>query len=119
MKGVEVVKSNTLVNISKLVHGILQTDTQARNSDHILYLRVLQRVTAATGSPVSPRNMSVDYFLRHMKDLGYPPFESVRRARQKVQRDHPELRASEQIEEYRSENEKEYRRFSHKRGRTQ
>ena len=105
-------KAQTLVNISKLVLEIMQTDTQARNSDHILYLRVLQRVTALTDSPVSPRSMSVDYFLKNIRDLGYPPFESVRRTRQKVQRDHPELKAVDKVKNSRSENEKEYRAYS-------
>ena len=105
-------KAQQLINISKLVLEILQTDTQARNSDHILYLRVLQRVTALTDSPVSPRSMSVDYFLKNMKDLGYPPFESVRRARQKVQRTYPELKPCDKVKICRSENEKEYRVYS-------
>ena len=105
-------KAQTLVNISKLVLEILQTDTQARNSDHILYLRILQRVTAIPSSPVSPRTMSVDYFLRNMRDLGYPPFESVRRTRQKIQRDHPELKPCDKVKNSRSENEKEYRVYS-------
>ena len=105
-------KAKKLINIAKIVKDIMQTDTQARNSDSILYLRVLQRVTEATECPINVRTMSVKYFLENMNELDFPPFESVRRTRQKIQRDHPELRACEVVEIGRMENEKEYRAYA-------
>ena len=108
-------KAKQLINITKTVTEIMETDIQTRNSDSLLYLRVLQKatsVTTGTECPVSPRSMSVDYFLKNMKDLGFPPFESVRRARQMVQSKRPDLRASERVEIGRMENEKEYRAYA-------
>lgn len=108
-------KAKQLINIAKTVTEIMETDVQTRNSDSLLYLRVLQKATAATTGterPVSPRSMSVDYFLKNMKDLGFPPFESVRRARQMIQSKRPDLRANERVEVGRIENEKEYRAFA-------
>jgi hypothetical protein len=51
-------------------------------------------------------------FLLNLKKSPFPPFESVRRSRQKVQRQCPWLAASAGVEQFRAENEHEYREFA-------
>lgn len=97
---------NDLKNITAQVKEILEKDKQTRSSDSLLYLRVLNRYCNSVGFDTS--TLSVDFFLRGMEAYGFPPFESVRRARQKVQRKFPELSANKEVQEMRNENQKAY-----------
>lgn len=99
-----------LMTTTKLVKSILEEDKQARNSDSFLYLKVLERVAKEKG--INIWGMSVPVFLCNLKDYGLPPFESVRRTRQKVQQHHPELAACEKVEEMRMENEQIFRDYA-------
>lgn len=99
-----------LKHTSKIVKAILQEDKKARNSDSFLYLRVLKYFAAQTGKPV--HEMSVQSFLFYMGEMGVPPFETVRRARQKLQRQHPELAANDTVTQMRQENEAAYYAFA-------
>lgn len=101
---------NNLKQTSKLVKHILETNNRARNSDSFLYLQVLKHYAEQTGMPV--HEMSVQSFLFYMGDLGVPPFESVRRARQKTQAKHPELAANATVTQMRLENEADYYAFA-------
>lgn len=106
-----------LQQLKAIVCEILKTDEQTRNSDSLLYLRVLERVSKDADGGAVPFSMTVAYFLTHMKDHGFPPFESVRRARQKLQAEYPDLKACEKVAEMRKENEKEYKAFARQSGR--
>ena len=99
-----------LKNTTALVKSILEQDKQCRNSDSFLYLKVLSVVGKQKG--IDLEKMSVPYFLLNLHGAGLPPFESVRRARQKIQQHHPELAACERVEDFRAENEAEYRAFA-------
>ena len=99
-----------LKQTSKLVKSILTDDKRTRNSDSFLYLKVLQHYAEQTGKPV--HEMSVQAFLLNMGDLGIPPFESVRRARQKTQAKHPELAANASVTQMRREQECAYYAFA-------
>ena len=99
-----------LKNTTALVKSILEQDKQARNSDSFLYLKVLSAVADQKG--VSLESISVPCFLLHLQGTEFPPFESVRRARQKLQRRHPHLAACEAVEGFRAENEAEYRAYA-------
>lgn len=101
-----------LQQLKSIVHEILTEDVRTRNSDSLLYLRVLERVAKDTECPVTPFSMTVSYFLQNMKEHGFPPFESVRRARQKAQREFPELKACEAVQIRRLQNEKDFREFA-------
>ena len=90
-------------NITALVKEILEKDEQARNSDSLLYLRVLRKVEQEQRETLNGITV-VDFLLNYQGKI-YPPFESVRRARQKLQRAYPELDACEEVQEYRAENE--------------
>lgn len=88
-----------------VVEYALRVNKRCRNDDDFLYLLVLNFMGCSTG-------MDMSNFLKTRSSLGYPPYESVRRARQKIQRKHPELRSSEDVQVYRAENEEVYRDFA-------
>lgn len=99
-----------LESTETLVREILEVDEDARNSDNILYLRVLERI--ADKKQIHLYNFCVPYFFCNMKEYGFPPFETVRRSRQKIQRKFPELRANKEVADQREENEEVYREFA-------
>lgn len=101
---------NELKKTSHIVKAILEEDVQARNSDSYLYLKVLDHI--ANRESIFLAGMPVPYFLENMHNLGFPPFESVRRTRQKIQADFPALAACEKVAAMRKENEAEYRAFA-------
>lgn len=90
--------------IADLVKKILEENVLARNSDRVLYFYILRAIDETALS------MSTKDFLLHAENV--PSFETVRRTRQKVQEQNPELRASDKVKEYRRENEKEYLQFA-------
>lgn len=94
-----------------LVQSILERDTRARNSDYFLYFAVLQ--TIADKHSIDLKKIAITDFLlnREYTNL-FPPFESVRRTRQKVQEKYPDLAASEEVEAGREINETAYREFA-------
>ena len=89
-----------------LVKSILEQDEQARNSDSFLHFRVLERIDKAI------LTVPVHEFLLGMGLNGIPPFESVRRTRQKIQAEYPWLAACDTVKEFRAANEEVYRDFS-------
>ena len=99
-----------LKNTTALVKSILEQDKQCRNSDSFLYLKVLS--AAAKQKGIDLEKMTVPYFLLNLHGAGLPPFESVRRARQKLQATYPELAACERVEGFRMENEAQYRAYA-------
>lgn len=99
-----------LKNTTALVKSILEQDKQCRSSDSLLYLKVLSAVAKQKG--VDIENITVPYFLVNLHGAGMPPFESVRRARQKVQQHYPELAACEAVEGFRAENEQQFRAYA-------
>lgn len=103
-------KTTELKNTAALVKGILETDVRARNSDSYLYLKVCEYISHEKGHFLW--QFEVPYFLMNMKELGYPPFETVRRSRQYIQRKNPELSASKKVAEQRAENEEVFRQFA-------
>ena len=101
---------NDLKAVSAMVKSILAEDTQARNDDNVLYFKVLQIVS--NRNSIDLQSMTVPVFLLHMKDYGLPGFETVRRSRQKVQADNPDLAGSEAVRRKRAKKEDEYRAFA-------
>ncbi len=92
------------------VKRILETDVRSRNSDSFLYFKVLEEQGREKGLDI--HSMSMPTFLLNMAEYGFAPFESVRRARQKVQEKHPELAACATVQENRKAQEREYREFA-------
>ena len=92
--------------VSKLVKKILMEEPKARDSFCDLYYRVcLAKNTKALGMPFAQ-------VLMNLRELNLPPFESVRRAKQKVQAAHPELRSTPEVEEQKILNEEIVRDYA-------
>lgn len=102
---------NKLQKTKEIVQIILEEDRTARNSDSFLYLKVLERIAAQKGDPRIV-TIPINEFLLCMSEQGFPPFESVRRTRQKVQAECPWLAACEKVNAMRAENEEIYRKFA-------
>lgn len=101
---------NELKNTTALVKTILEQDKRCRNSDSFLYFRVLSVVAKQKG--ITLDFMTVPDFLLNFHGRHFPPFESVRRARQKIQEHNPELAACEAVEGFRMENEADFRAYA-------
>ena len=99
-----------LKNVTALVKSILEADERARNNDSFLYLRVLEYYAVLNGLDL--KNTSVQWFFENREGWGFPPPESVRRARQKLQAQYPELAAFKRVQENRMAMEREYRVYA-------
>lgn len=93
----------TVLNLCK---DILTKYPQTRNCDGLLWLKVLE--IQANEKGIDLRMLSVPSFLPQIGEMGFSPFETVRRNRQKLQARYPELAACETVQEYRAENEAAY-----------
>lgn len=99
-----------LYRVTELVKIILENDERARNSDSFLYLKVLDFIGMKNGIDIN--SMSIPVFLLSINELGFPKFETVRRTRQKIQAEFPELAANKQVREFRAEQEKEFKEYA-------
>lgn len=97
---------NKLYETKTLVKRILEEDERARNSDNELYLQVCL--------VLNPLAFSVPFaeVISNLEGYGLPPFETVRRTRQKIQQEHPELRPCDEVALFRAENEEIYKEFA-------
>lgn len=97
---------NKIDYVSKLVYQSLCDDEKARDDDIYLYFKICKHFNAeALGKPFGQ-------VLSSLKDYNLPPFETVRRARQKNQELHPELSASEEVKKIRDKTRKKYRAYA-------
>lgn len=101
---------NELKNVTELVKIILKADARARNNDSFLYLRVLEYYACNNG--IDLKRATVEWFFQNRDGWGFPPPESVRRARQKLQAKYPDLAACDRVQEKRMEKEREYRAYA-------
>jgi hypothetical protein len=99
-----------LKELSSRVKKILEENESARNSDNVLYLHILRSYGEERGLDID--KMSVPMLLLHCKDMGLPSLESMGRARRKVQKRYPELRADDDVQAMREEQEELYRDFA-------
>lgn len=99
-----------LKSTKALVQSILEKNPQTRNSDSYLYLWVI--ITIANEYGIELSKITVMNFLLELPTSVFPPFESVRRSRQKVQKECPWLSACEEVNVLREENEEAYREFA-------
>lgn len=83
----------------QLVEKILKTVPATRNSDMLLYYHVCLEIDRTV------LKLPFWLVLLDLKRYGLPPIASVGRARRKLQRECPELRADPKVKEQRTENE--------------
>lgn len=103
-------KKQELKTTKALVNSLLKNEPATRNSDSFLYLRVIGELAGEKKIDLS--NVSILDFLHNMSMWGFPPFESVRRARQNLQQFNPELSSNEEVQAFRMENEGVFREFA-------
>jgi len=96
---------DNLKSTAGIVRHILEEQPKTRNSDSLLYLKVLEHVATHNEECPDLKRMTVPDFLLNMSEYGFPPFESVRRNRQLVQAKRPDLAASNDIDAWRTVNE--------------
>lgn len=95
-----------------IVFAILEKDDKARNSDdHLIYV-VCKAILESQGLDI--RKMSFGNIILHRAEYGIPPFETIRRTRQKVQMEHPELGSNDTVQGFRRLKEDEFREYSRK-----
>lgn len=100
-KGQEMKISKT----NDIVKDILVKEPFTRNSDNILYIKVVERLNSnANDKPFSE-------VMANLKELGLPCYETVSRCRRKLQEQHPELQACDRVQDFRTANEEEFRTY--------
>ena len=99
-------KSKELYTTTELVKDVLEKEPNARNSDMLLYVKVCERVNSEA------LNEEFWYVLMNLKDYNLPNMETVRRARQKIQAEYPELAANSAVQGHRLLNEEVFRDYA-------
>lgn len=97
-------------SVAKLVKNALETDDKTRNSDDYLYYFVCREVLKNKDIDIKTIPFETALLWRNVYKL--PPFETVRRARQKIQSEIPELCGTETVRRKRAEKMIEYRGFA-------
>lgn len=90
----------------KTVERILEAYPSTRNSDAVLYVQLCQ-ITNERAC-----RMPFEEVMLNRKAYGLPNFESVGRARRKIQAEKPWLRADKEVEDERYENWKLAREYA-------
>lgn len=98
--------NNRFKETNQIVKTVLTEEPETRNSDDALYLAVIKRLD------LDIITLPFYVFIKRRKEKGLPPYETVRRSRQKIQEEFPELRANDEVEIMRNLNEEYYRRFA-------
>lgn len=96
-------KSSELKRVTPMVKEILIKSVKARNSDAYLYCKVIEKVSK--GASDRP-------FKEVIADTELPKYDTVTRARRKIQNSHPELVGSERVRYYRWANEETFRKYA-------
>lgn len=96
----------SIYNVKERVKQILQDYPQTRNSDELLISMV--------DTDINPQIAAMPYWvvMQNRKKYGLPSCESVRRARQVIQANNPELAATDRVRKYRKELEPEYKELA-------
>ena len=93
-----------LNKIKNIVLRVLEKNTEARKDDFVLFSLVCDELGV-------PSNFDLRTMLNNHRLFGLPSWESVSRARRKIQAEQPELKDAE-MAEIRADEEKEYREFA-------
>jgi hypothetical protein len=95
-----------LKTIEEKVRAVLKANEEARDDDMKLYLNVCNDCVPNAG------NLPLEVIMIRHKSLGIPRFESVRRTRQKLQAENPELSGSTRMIKLRQAQEQVYRNYA-------
>lgn len=103
-------KQNELKTTQAIVMQVLLEQPRTRNSDNLLYYTVCKIIGLKNGINID--SISMPSFFLHMKEYHMPAFETVRRTRQKIQADYPELAGCSNVEGQRKMNEEVFRGYA-------
>lgn len=101
---------NEIRRTAKLVEATLLVLPHTRDSDDVLYHEICKNVLESQGKSINECTLTQALMCR--KTLGLPKYETVRRARQKLQAKHPELASSERVAVKRDVREKMFRDYA-------
>lgn len=96
----------SLKTVEDMVNAVLKKDEDARNDDMLLYLKVCDTCVKGAGA------MPFATIMAGYKLYGLPHFESVRRTRQKLQAQNPQLLGSVGTKRLRVVQERIYRQYA-------
>ena len=99
-----------LKTTKKLVADALERHPQTRNSDNYLYYIICKEQLEKQGFDIE--EITFAKALLHRKTYNLPPFETVRRTRQKAQEKNPALAALPEVEAARIAEEEKFREFA-------
>ena len=91
--------------VQDTVQFILETQPDTRNSDDLLLAKVFGSINKDC------LMLPFSVVLTNRKALGLPSIKSVDRCRRKLQRAYPELKASEEVEAFREEEQFKYENY--------
>lgn len=103
---------NELHDTTAIVQKLLIEKPETRNSDGILYVKVLEYISKQLGVSLPFQDYPVKMVFSSTMLLPVPPFETVRRSRQKLQRAFPELAATERIRRKKADKEAAFRAYA-------
>lgn len=95
-----------LKQVTKIVEYYLTERAETRSNDDLLYGYVCESINRDVVT------LPFCVVLSNRKQLGIPPFESVRRCRQKLQEHNEHLRADADTEAIRTIEEEKYRSYA-------
>ena len=98
-----------LKTIESRVLEVLRDEKKTRDDDMLLYFMVCQRCFFESHGM---RDISFNEFIYKFRDFGCPNFESVRRTRQMIQSQYPELGCSPKARRARSRGQKAYEKYA-------
>lgn len=85
---------------------VLKIYPDSRNNDGLLVSKVTEILNP------SIKGLKFNFVLENRKVLGLPSFETITRARRKLQENNPELRAIKEIEDARADQEELFKKFA-------
>ncbi len=103
-------KSIEIKTTTDIVKEVLKAHEKARNCDDYLYFLVCSIIGKQNG--FDAENMTLAHFLLYRKEFKLPSYETVGRARRKIQQCHPELAGKDVVEGHRTANEEIFRRYA-------
>ena len=99
-----------ILNTAKMVKLALTVCPETRNSDSFLYLKIIEQMAIDKGMNI--QSISLPHFLENYARWGFPPFETVRRTRQKIQAEYPELSSTANVAGLRADREEVFREYA-------
>ena len=97
---------NKLYKVEDIVYQVLKEVPEARKDDFVLVAEVYNRIQPLIN------NVSFNRVMLAHKELGLPYFESISRARRRLQSIFEELRPDQEVQDARLEEQLVYREYS-------